>query len=211
MLNKRLFIALDIDGVLNNYQTHKEIERLDNEDMLPNNISCNQSVFVTSENSDIQFAIEKITYNNGNIENRISYGAYILLSKLALLNSIIAQAQACYMDVFVFGISSWFASQRLILNQNEHLAKQFFHFNQDVHFEKASPNNTVGDGTVRTKAFCQFLDNNNGSKNDIALYLDDTPADKTMIANRNERFIVPDINGRYGLLKEHLNKSKCSL
>lgn len=74
MLNKRLFIALDIDGVLNNYQTHKEIERLDNEDMLPDNISCNQSVFVTSENSDIQFAIEKVTYGNGNIENQISYG-----------------------------------------------------------------------------------------------------------------------------------------
>lgn len=211
MLNKKLFIALDIDGVLNNYQTHKEVERIDNEDMLPDNISFNQSVFVTSENKDIQFAIEKITYGNGNIENRISYGAYILLSKLALLNSIIAQAQAHYIDVLVFGISSWFASQKLILNQNEHLAKQFFHFNQDVYFEKASPDNTVGDGAVRTKAFCQFLDNNNSNQNDIALYLDDTPADKTMIVNRNEHFIVPDINGRYGLLKEHLNKSKCSL
>lgn len=44
-------------------------------------------------------------------------GAYISLSKLALLNSIIAQAQAHYMDVFVFGISSWFASQRLILKK----------------------------------------------------------------------------------------------
>ena len=115
------------------------------------------------------------------------------------------------MDVFVYGISSWFSSQRLILNQNEHLVKQFFHFNQDAHFEKASPDNTVGDGTVRTKAFCQFLDNNNSSKNDIALYLDDTPADKTMIANRNEHFIVSDINGRYGLLKEHLELFKYSL
>ena len=65
MLNKRLFIDLDIDGVLNNYQTHKEVERLDNEDILPDNISSNQSVFVTAENNDIQFAIEKITYGNG--------------------------------------------------------------------------------------------------------------------------------------------------
>lgn len=211
MINKRVFIALDIDGVLNNYQTHKEIERLDNEDVLPNNISFNQSVFMTVENSDIQFAIEKVTYGNGNFENQISYGAYISLAKLALLNAIIAQAQAHYMDVFVFGISSWFSSQRLVLNQNEHLAKQFFHFNQDVYFEKASPNNTVGDSTVRTKAFCQFLDNHNGSKNDIVLYLDDTPADKTIIANRNERFIVPDINGRYGLLKAHLDLFKCAL
>ena len=211
MLNKRLFIDLDIDGVLNNYQTHKEVERLDNEDMLPDNISSNQSVFVTAENNDIQFAIEKITYNNGNIENRISYGSYISLAKLALLNAIISQAQAHYMDVFVFGISSWFASQRFILNQNEHLAKQFFRFNQDVYFEKAISENTIGDGTIRTKAFCQFLDNNNSSKNDIALYLDDTPADKTIIANRNERFIVPDINGRHGLLKEHLDLFKCSL
>lgn len=211
MLNKRLFIALDIDGVLNNYQTHKEVERLDNEDILPDNISFNQSVFVTTENSDIQFAIEKVTYNNGNVENRINYGTYISLSKLALLNAIIAQAQAHYMDVFVFGISSWFASQRLILNQNEHLAKQFFCFNQDVYFEKAISENTIGDGTIRTKAFCQFLDNNNSSKNDIALYLDDTPADKTIIANRNERFIVPDINGRYGLLKAHLDLFKCAL
>ena len=211
MINKRLFIALDIDGVLNNYQTHKEVERIDNEDMLSDNISCNQSVFMTVENSDIQFAIEKVTYGNGNFENQISYGAYISLAKLSLLNSIIAHAQAHYMDVLVFGISSWFSSQRLILNQNEHLAKQFFHFNQDVYFEKASPYNTIGDGTVRTKAFCQFLDNNNSFKNDIALYLDDTSADKKIISNRNERFIVPDINGRHGLLKEHLNSFKCYL
>ena len=119
----------------------------------------------------------------------------------------------------------------LLLNKSHDEAKRFFEFNSEVIFEYAE--NTTGIGEIRYEQFIQYINQNlNQSKiteaddvDLVMLYLDDTKVDidftndiqfahqylkDKVCANNNWikpnhiKLFIPNIEGRIGLVKEHL-------
>ena len=123
----------------------------------------------------------------------------------------------------------------LLLNKSHDEAKRFFEFNSEVIFEYAE--NTTGIGEIRYEQFIQYINQNlNQSKiaetddvDLVILYLDDTKVDidftndiqfahqylkDKVCANNNWikpnyiQLFIPNIEGRIGLVKEHLPNIK---
>lgn len=119
----------------------------------------------------------------------------------------------------------------LLLNTSHDEAKRFFEFNSEVMFEYAE--NTTGIGEIRYEQFIQYINQNLNqskiAKSDdvdlVMLYLDDTKIDidftndnqfthqylkDKVCANNNcikpnyIQLFIPNIEGRIGLIKEHL-------
>ena len=168
------------------------------------------------------------------INGQIDLGSYINFSKLLLLNAWIDNMLSKEYEVHVFGISSWFkfndnhkiksSQSNLDLNTSHDEAKRFFEFNSEVIFEYAE--NTTGIGEIRYKQFIQYINKNlNQSKIEdvdlVMLYLDDIKVDikfahqylkdkvgANIVNSEDEtpliQLFMPNIEGRIGLVKEHL-------
>ena len=247
---KKCFIALDIDGVLNNRDDHLLMTKLDNdlEPLQPINSYSyeeQQNHFSTM----IEQTFPKMWKFAQRTNGQIDLGNYVNFSKLLLLNAWIDNMLSKGYEVHVLGISSWFKFDKnqlqsnhhdnsnqsndfvLLLNQSHDEAKCFFEFNSEVILEYAE--NTTGIGEIRYEQFIQYINQNLNqskiAKSDdvdlVMLYLDDTKVDidftndiqfthqylkDKVCANNNcikpnyIQLFIPNIEGRIGLIKEHL-------
>lgn len=251
---KKCFIALDIDGVLNSYDDHLLITKLDNdiEPLQPIN-SYSYEEQQNHFSAMIEQTFPKMWKFAQRANGQIDLGNYVNFSKLLLLNAWIDNMLSKGYEVHVLGISSWFKFDKnqtqsnhhdnsnqlnaanccfaLLLNTSHDEAKRFFEFNSEVIFEYAE--NTTGIGEIRYEQFIQYINQNlNQSKiaeaddvDLVMLYLDDTKVDidftndiqfahqylKDKICTNNNKIhpnhiqlFIPNIEGRIGLIKEHL-------
>lgn len=253
---KKCFIALDIDGVLNNRDDHLLMTKLDNDieplqPIMSHSYEEQRQHFISMIEKEFPKMWKFAQRTNG----KIDLGNYINFSKLLLLNAWIDNMLSKEYEVHVFGISSWFkfednpANQSqsnhensnksnvsnldfaLLLNTSHDEAKYFFEFNSEVIFEYAE--NTIGIGEIRYEQFVQYINQDlNQSKiaeaddvDLVMLYLDDIKVDidftndiqfahqylKDKVCDNNNcikpnhiQLFIPDIEGRIGLIKEHL-------
>lgn len=211
-MKNKLFIALDIDGVLNSNQDHLKLAELQQtKDILG---------MVEALQNEIKFS--KTT------KGGLCYGNLVNRHQLKLLNDFINKMIQQDYDVHIVGISSWFSTNPndiMLLNCDRNELYEFFEFHPSVTFHCAKY--TIGVSHKRLESFISYItyiehcepvvnDHDNTDKsNIICLYLDDLRHDNIELFNQqlsnfkncnpNIQWFYPKITERLGLQKDDLN------
>lgn len=200
-MQNKLFIALDIDGVLNSRYDYSRLSDI-NGDIVD---------LADSLKNEIKFS--KMT--NG----RLCYGNFVNRRQLKMFNGFINKMIQNGYDVHIVGISSWFSANPkdiMLLNVNKGELYSYFEFNPKVTFRCAEY--TIGLSHKRLESFigyCESALNSQEKELDvICLYLDDLRHDNLGLFNRklsdfkdkhpNVKFVYPTITESAGLKEEHL-------
>ena len=219
-MKNRLFIALDIDGVLNSNQDHLKLAKLQQEKDILGVVNVLQN--------EIKFS--KTT------KGGLCYGNLVNRHQLKMLNEFINKMIQQYYDVHIVGISSWFSTYEkdiMLLNHDKNELYDYFEFNPSVTFHHAKY--TTGLSHKRLESFIEYCesiinenkeinhdlklvvnDNNDTDKsNIICLYLDDLRHDNIELFNQqlsnfknhhpNIQWFYPKITERLGLQKYDLD------
>lgn len=211
-MKNKLFIALDIDGVLNSNQDHLKLAELQQaKDILG---------MVEALQNEIKFS--KTT------KGGLCYGNFVNRHQLKLLNDFINKMIQKQYDVHIVGISSWFSTNPndiMLLNCDRKELYDFFEFHPSVTFHCAKY--TIGVSHKRLESFISYItyikhcepvvnDHDNTDKsNIICLYLDDLRHDNIELFNQqlsnfkncnpNIQWFYPKITERLGLQKDDLD------
>lgn len=203
--NKEIFIALDIDGVLNSQQDYQYIQQ--------NQTNADKLKFVTNKKG--------------------YHFDFVNKEKLAMLNQMLKSMIEDYgVVIHIFGISSWFGindnydiqqTKLDVDNENNYWIKFFewedFHQYGKLTFTQAK--NTTGRADIRLNQFLMFVaECSYQNKSDkILIYLDDLKKTDNVaqqfytllneFMQKNDKivsFIEPKIGGRDGLMDEHISQ-----
>lgn len=219
-MKNKLFIALDIDGVLNSNQDHLKLAELQQaKDILG---------MVEALQNEIKFS--KTT------KGGLCYGNLVNRHQLKLLNEFINKMIQQDYDVHIVGISSWFSTNPndiMLLNCDRTELYEFFEFHPSVTFHCAKY--TTGLSHKRLESFIEYCESiinenkemnhdahgvkpvvgNTDKSNIICLYLDDLRHDNVELFNQqlsnfknrnpNIQWLYPKITERFGLQKDDLN------
>lgn len=219
-MKNKLFIALDIDGVLNSNQDHLKLAKLQQEKDILGVVKVLQN--------EIKFS--KTT------KGGLCYGNLVNRHQLKMLNEFINKMIQQYYDVHIVGISSWFSTYEkdiMLLNHDKNELYDYFEFHPSVTFHHAKY--TTGLSHKRLESFIEYCesiinenkeinhdlklvvnDNNDTDKsNIICLYLDDLRHDNIELFNQqlsnfknhhpNIQWFYPKITERLGLQKYDLD------
>ena len=211
-MKNRLFIALDIDGVLNSNQDHLKLAKLQQEKDILGVINVLQN--------EIKFS--KTT------KGGLCYGNLVNRHQLKMLNEFINKMIKQYYDVHIVGISSWFSTYEkdiMLLNHDKNELYDYFEFNPSVTFHHAKY--TTGLSHKRLESFIEYCEsiinrnqqnihnNDKDKSNIICLYLDDLRHDNIELFNQqlsnfkkhhpNIQWFYPKITERLGLQKYDLD------
>ena len=219
-MKNKLFIALDIDGVLNSNQEHLKLAKLQQEKDILGVVNVLQN--------EIKFS--KTT------KGGLCYGNLVNRHQLKMLNEFINKMIQQYYDVHIVGISSWFSTYEkdiMLLNHDKNELYDYFEFHPSVTFHHAKY--TTGLSHKRLESFIEYCesiinenkeinhdlklvvnDNNDTDKsNIICLYLDDLRHDNIELFNQqlsnfknhhpNIQWFYPKITERLGLQKYDLD------
>lgn len=219
-MKNKLFIALDIDGVLNSNQDHLKLAKLQQEKDILGVVNVLQN--------EIKFS--KTT------KGGLCYGNLVNRHQLKMLNEFINKMIQQYYDVHIVGISSWFSTYEkdiMLLNHDKNELYDYFEFHPSVTFHHAKY--TTGLSHKRLESFIEYCesiinenkeinhdlklvvnDNNDTDKsNIICLYLDDLRHDNIELFNQqlsnfknhhpNIQWFYPKITERLGLQKYDLD------
>ena len=219
-MKNKLFIALDIDGVLNSNQDHLKLAKLQQEKDILGVVNVLQN--------EIKFS--KTT------KGGLCYGNLVNRHQLKMLNEFINKMIQQYYDVHIVGISSWFSTYEkdiMLLNHDKNELYDYFEFHPSVTFHYAKY--TTGLSHKRLESFIEYCesiinenkeinhdlklvvnDNNDTDKsNIICLYLDDLRHDNIELFNQqlsnfknhhpNIQWFYPKITERLGLQKYDLD------
>lgn len=200
-MQNKLFIALDIDGVLNSRYDYSRFS----------DIKGDIVDLADKLNDEIKFS--KMT--NG----KFCYGNFVNRRQLKMFNGFVNKMIQNGYDVHIVGISSWFSTNPkdiMLLNVNKEELYSYFELNPKVAFRCAEY--TIGLSHKRLESFvgyCESVLNGLGKEsNAICLYLDDLRYDNLELFNRklsifkdkhpNVNFVYPTITESTGLKEEHL-------
>jgi hypothetical protein len=201
-MENKLFIALDIDGVLNSNQDYSKFSAI------------NGSI------PDIANTLEdEIKFSKMN-DGRVCYGNFVNRRQLKMLNAFIEKMIQRGYDTHIVGISSWFSTNPndiLLLNTSKEELYSYFEFNPEVTFYCA--NYTIGLSHLRLESFvgyCESILSKSAKGSDIiALYLDDLRHDNIDLFDEklsnfrknypDIKWFYPNITERFGLKEEDLN------
>lgn len=200
-MQNKLFIALDIDGVLNSRYDYSRFS----------DIKGDIVDLAGKLNNEIKFS--KMT--NG----KFCYGNFVNRRQLKMFNGFVNKMIQNGYDVHIVGISSWFSTNPkdiMLLNVNKEELYSYFELNPKVAFRCAEY--TIGLSHKRLESFigyCESVFNGLGKEsNTICLYLDDLRHDNLELFNRklsdfkdkhpNVNFVYPTITESTGLKEEHL-------
>lgn len=219
-MKNKLFIALDIDGVLNSNQDHLKLAKLQQEKDILGVVNVLQN--------EIKFS--KTT------KGGLCYGNLVNRHQLKMLNEFINKMIQQYYDVHIVGISSWFSTYEkdiMLLNHDKNELYDYFEFHPSVTFHHAKY--TTGLSHKRLESFIEYCesiinenkeinhdlklvvnDNNDTDKsNIICLYLDDLRHDNIELFNQqlsnfknhhpNIQWFYPKVTERLGLQKYDLD------
>lgn len=211
-MKNRLFIALDIDGVLNSNQDHLKLAKLQQEKDILGVVNVLQN--------EIKFS--KTT------KGGLCYGNLVNRHQLKMLNEFINKMIQQYYDVHIVGISSWFSTYEkdiMLLNHDKNELYDYFEFNPSVTFHHAKY--TTGLSHKRLESFIEYCEsiinrnqqnihnNDTNQSNIICLYLDDLRHDNIELFNQqlsnfknhhpNIQWFYPKITERLGLQKYDLD------
>lgn len=226
-MENKLFIALDIDGVLNSNQDHLKLAKLQQEKDIIGMVEALQN--------EIKFS--KTT------KGSLCYGNFVNRHQLKLLNDFINKMIEQDYDVHIVGISSWFSTYDkdiMLLNHDENELYDYFEFHPSVTFHRAKY--TIGLSHKRLESYIEYcesvingnqqninkkainhdahgvktVDNDGTDKsNIICLYLDDLRHDNIELFNQqlsnfkkrnpNIQWFYPKITERFGLQKDDLD------
>ena len=219
-MKNKLFIALDIDGVLNSNQDHLKLAKLQQEKDILGVVNVLQN--------EIKFS--KTT------KGGLCYGNLVNRHQLKMLNEFIKKMIQQYYDVHIVGISSWFSTYEkdiMLLNHDKNELYDYFEFHPSVTFHHAKY--TTGLSHKRLESFIEYCesiinenkeinhdlklvvnDNNDTDKsNIICLYLDDLRHDNIELFNQqlsnfknhhpNIQWFYPKVTERLGLQKYDLD------
>ena len=199
-MQNKLFIALDIDGVLNSRYDYSRFS----------DIKGDVVDLADKLNDEIKFS--KMT--NG----KFCYGNFVNRRQLKMFNGFVNKMIQNGYDVHIVGISSWFSTNPkdiMMLNVSKEELYGYFEFNPKVTFYCAEC--TIGLSHKRLESFIGYCESalNSLSKesNVICLYLDDLRHDNLELFNRklsdfkvkhpNVKFVCPTITESTGLKEEH--------
>ena len=218
-MKNKLFIALDIDGVLNSNQDHLKLAKLQQEKDILGVVNVLQN--------EIKFS--KTT------KGGLCYGNLVNRHQLKMLNEFINKMIKQYYDVHIVGISSWFSTYEkdiMLLNHDKNELYDYFEFHPSVTFHHAKY--TTGLSHKRLESFIEYCesiinenkeinhdlklvvnDNNDTDKsNIICLYLDDLRHDNIELFNQqlsNFKNHHPNIQWFYPKITEQLGLQKYDL
>lgn len=228
-MKNKLFIALDIDGVLNSNQDHLKLAELQqSKDILG---------MVEALQNEIKFS--KTT------KGGLCYGNLVNRHQLKLLNDFINKMIQQDYDIHIVGISSWFSTNPndiMLLNCDRKELYEFFEFHPSVTFHCA--NYTIGVSHKRLESLIAYIESvingnqqnikdeenkainhdehgvkpvvgNTDKSNIICLYLDDLRHDNVELFNQqlsnfknrnpNIQWFYPKITERFGLQQNDLD------
>lgn len=194
-MKKKLFIALDVDGVLNSSQDYSKFS----------SIKGNIVDIANKLQSEIKFS--KMS------DGRFCYGNFVNRGQLKILNTFINRMIQDGYDVHIVGISSWFSTNpddMLLLNTDKEELYSYFEFSNNVTF--CCSKYTIGLSHKRLESFIKYCEHMlNGeiekASDVICLYLDDLRHediglfDKKLSDFRNS---YPDIKWVYPKITEAL-------
>lgn len=200
-MQNKLFIALDIDGVLNSRYDYSMLADM------------NGDIADLADKLKDEIKFSKMT--NG----RLCYSNFVNRRQLKMFNGFIDKMIQNGYDVHIVGISSWFSTNPkdiMLLNVNKEELYSYFEFNPELTFHCAEY--TIGLSHKRLESFvgyCESVLNGPGKElNAICLYLDDLRHDNLELFNRNlsdfkdkhpnVKFVYPAITESTGLKEEHL-------
>lgn len=216
-MKNKLFIALDIDGVLNSNQDHLKLAKLQQEKDILGVVNVLQN--------EIKFS--KTT------KGGLCYGNLVNRHQLKMLNEFINKMIQQYYDVHIVGISSWFSTYEkdiMLLNHDKNELYDYFEFHPSVTFHHAKY--TTGLSHKRLESFIEYCEsiinenkeinhglelvvNDTDKSNIICLYLDDLRHDNIELFNQqlsnfknhhpNIQWFYPKITERLGLQKYDLD------
>ena len=202
--NKEIFIALDIDGVLNSQKDYQYIQQ--------NQTNTDKLKFVTNKEG--------------------YHFDFVNKEKLVMLNQMIKSMIEAGNVVHIFGISSWFGNNdnsdiqqtKLNADNENHYWIKFFEwvdFYQRGQLTFTQAKNTTGRADNRLNQFLMFVSEfcSNNESDKILIYLDDLKKTEDIehqfyallneFMKKNDKvisFIEPKIGGRDGLMDVHINQ-----
>ena len=200
-MQNKLFIALDIDGVLNSRCDYSRLSDIKGD------------IVDLADKLKDEIKFSKMT--NG----KFCYGNFVNRRQLKMFNGFVNKMIKNGYDVHIVGISSWFSANPkdiMLLNVSKEELYDYFEFNPKVTFHCAEY--TIGLSHKRLESFigyCESVLNSPGKElNVICLYLDDLRHDNLELFNRklsdfkdkhpNVKFVYPAITESNGLKEEHL-------
>lgn len=225
-MKNKLFIALDIDGVLNSNQDHLKLAELQQTKDILGMVEVLQN--------EIKFS--KTT------KGGLCYGNFVNRHQLKMLNNFINKMIQKQYDVHIVGISSWFSTNpndMMLLNCDKKELYEYFEFHPSVTFHCAKY--TIGLSHKRLESYISYCEsvingnqqninnkainhdahgvktvaNDTDKSNIICLYLDDLRHDNIELFNQqlsnfknrnpNIQWFYPKITERFGLQKDDLN------
>lgn len=225
-MKNKLFIALDIDGVLNSNQDHLKLAELQQA----------KDILGTVEALQNEIKFSKTT------KGGLCYGNFVNRHQLKMLNNFINKMIQQDYDVHIVGISSWFSTNPndiMLLNCDRKELYDFFEFHPSVTFHCAKY--TIGLSHKRLESYISYCEsvingnqqninnkainhdahgvkpvaNDTDKSNIICLYLDDLRHDNIELFNQqlsnfknrnpNIQWFYPKITERFGLQKDDLN------
>ena len=228
-MKNKIFIALDIDGVLNSNQDHLKLADIQQEKDILGMVEMLQN--------EIKFS--KLT------KGGLCYGNFVNRNQLKILNDFIHKMIQKQYDVHIVGISSWFSTNpndMMLLNCDKKELYEYFEFHPSVTFHCAKY--TIGLSHKRLESFISYIEsvideingnqqninnkainhdahgvktvaNDTDKSNIICLYLDDLRHDNIELFNQqlsnfkncnpNIQWFYPKITERLGLQKDDLD------
>ena len=222
---KKLFIALDIDGVLNSTDDNMDIENY----LSQNN--SNQDSLLINKNGLFLNKYKCAINESGHPD----LSSFVNIDKLSLFNKMLYQFKLLNYDITIVIVSSWFpyfkSNWNRSIEENVDIKKELKFFKQFLNIDKTikidAIENTIG---LAQKRFEQFIHKIKPevekSSSNLFLYLDDISLtkypfdiiDDNVIFNFNEKieineliqfnqnWIIPNINGKDGFTVNHANQ-----